>query len=59
MRPKTIQGELKEKIGEALKTKSRKEICTEFKVSYQQLRQEFGAKWKHTNGEEVKSEVLN
>jgi len=53
MRPKKLVGELKETVAKALETKSRKQVCEEFKLSYQQLAAEFGNKWKQTTGEVV------
>jgi hypothetical protein len=59
MRPKKIQGELKEKVTQALQTKSRKEVCAEFGLTYEQIRNEFGSKWRHTAGETVVAEVVS
>lgn len=55
-RKKKITDELKPQIAEALRTKSRTQVCKDFGVSYEMLRKTFGAKWKHVNGESVKLE---
>jgi len=58
-RKKKITPELKPQIAEALKTKSRTQVCKDYGVSYEMLRKEFGAKWKHINGETVNVEEMN
>ena len=40
--------ELRAKVEEALKTKTRAEVCKEFGVDYFMLRKEFGNAWTHT-----------
>lgn len=57
MRPKKINDELKPQIAEALQSKSRKEVCADFGVTYEMLRREFGSKWKHTQGETVQETI--
>lgn len=49
MRPKKITPELKEQIAEALKTKSRTQVCEEFSVTFVMLRREFGKAWTKGN----------
>lgn len=55
-RKKKITDELKLQIAEALKTKSRTQVCKDFSVSFEMLRREFGKAWTR-GGSEIQREV--
>lgn len=59
-RKKKITDDLKPQIAEALKTKSRTQVCQDFGVSFEMLRREFGKAWtKGSSAIERKVEEMN
>ena len=44
---KLADPEIRAKVEEALKTKTRNEVCKEFGLDYAMIRREFGNAWTH------------